>query len=199
MLHEVHLWILGFISFSIVALSRYPNHFFGATATLLFFASSTIFIAKSNLAKVLIIAFFCFSTFMLTQSLVRTNLDYPSRDASVTQPSSKIIFDTMEKNAIKSLYIPFQGQVNAITLNWESMKNDLQLAIDDSSVMPTLKQSSNRAKELGAILCPKPEADYYTYLPSAATTKVICDSGSDFKNWSKIDMSVNYFILFNRR
>jgi hypothetical protein len=61
--------------------------------------------------------------------------------------------------------------------------------------MPTIEQSSKRGNELGAILCPKPEADYYTYLPSAETTKILCDSRAYTKGWTKIDMPVNFYIL----
>jgi hypothetical protein len=132
---------------------------------------------------------------MAGMSLNRTNLDYPSRDASVENPASKLIFSSMAQNQIQAMYIPFQGQVNAVTLGWENMKNGGNLLFDDRSVMPTLEESIDRASEIGAILCPKETADYYTYLPSAETTKLMCSKDSVFNSWKKIELENNYYIL----
>jgi glycosyltransferase involved in cell wall biosynthesis len=191
----IQLWILALVSFSIVSLGRIPNHFFGATAALLFFASSMVFIASTQFARYILIIFLSFSLVMAVMSLNRTNLDYPSRDASVKNPASKLIFSGMEQNQIQILYVPFQGQVNAVTLGWENMKNKGNFLFDDRSVMPTLEESVDRANELGAILCPKETADYYTYLPSAETTKLMCSRNSVLSSWKKIDLANNYYIL----
>jgi glycosyltransferase involved in cell wall biosynthesis len=191
----IQFWILAFVSFSIISLGRIPNHFFGATAALLFFASSMVFIASTQFARYILITFLSFSLVMAAMSLNRTNLDFPSRDASVKNPASKMIFSKMEQNQIQKMYIPFQGQVNAVTLGWENMKNEGAFIFDNPSVMPTLEESVNRANELGAILCPKETADYYSYLPSAETTELMCSRDSILSSWKKIDMANNYFIL----
>lgn len=191
----IQLWILAFVSFSIISLGRIPNHFFGATAAALFLASSMVFIANSNLFRYTLISFLTFSIVMAVMTLNRTNLDYPSRDASVKNPASKLIFSSMEQNQIQKMYIPFQGQVNAVTLGWENMKKGRRFLFDNPSVIPTLKESVNRASELGAILCPKASADYYTYLPSAETAKLMCSKDSVFSSWKKINLENNYFIL----
>ena len=191
----IQLWLLAFVSFSIVSLGRIPNHFFGATAALLFFASSMVFVAGTQFARYILVTFLSFSLAMAGMSLNRTNLDYPSRDASVENPASKLIFSSMAQNQIQAMYIPFQGQVNAVTLGWENMKNGGNLLFDDRSVMPTLEESIDRASEIGAILCPKETADYYTYLPSAETTKLMCSKDSVFNSWKKIELENNYYIL----
>lgn len=191
----IQLWILAFVSFSIISLGRIPNHFFGATAAVLFLASSMVFIANTKLFRYTLISFLAFSVVMAAMSLNRTNLDFPSRDASVKNPASKLIFSSMEQNQIQKMYIPFQGQVNAVTLGWENMKNGRSFLFDNPSVIPTLKESVDRAIELGAILCPRKTADYYTYLPSAETTKLMCSRDSVFSSWKKIDLKNNYFIL----
>ena len=191
----IQIWILAFVSFSIISLGRIPNHFFGATAAALFLASSMVFIANSNLFRYVLTAFLSFSLIMGAMSLNRTNLDFPSRDASVKNPASNLIFSSMEQNQIQKLYIPFQGQVNAITLGWENMKKGGSFMFDNPSVIPTLKESVDKASELGAILCPKETADYYTYLPSAETTKLMCSRESVLSSWKRIDLENNYYIL----